>query len=245
MCSKIRISLFVFLLLSLPLFAQSETEPLQIPAASAQDSAFVASDIFLGIKIYYEDFTPEEAAVFKSAYTRKVYYVVCLINSLNHFVEKKITAVHIYENAMPNVSAFWLHRLKITSGVFQIKNPRAVRSIFYHEIGHVIFNNDLPQKEKDAFEKIFHNLKKDRKAIMAFREGRYLWDSQKDEKSDSLLSLIGHPQDSPSELFASALALSLILDDKTLRKLDKNVLKFLQPFAEKIKEIPQNFCGEW
>lgn len=79
--------------------------------------------------------------------------------------------------------------------LFLYPSPVPLRSVIFHEMGHALFDA-LAEREQENF-RVLWNDALENGIIDLFKEGTY----------PKNLFLLGHPEDDPSELFASALAI--------------------------------------
>lgn len=150
----------------------------------------VPPDSILGL---YGRFDPQ---TFHTAYDNDIVLAQRFIDSMNTTLDaaSRIDTLAV-DHAIENFgnAARTQHTIFISSSYFFLFNdPAIVRSVLMHEFGHIYFDQ-LPAERHAVLEQIWLALQ-ERALFYIFRDGEYSGNAK----------FGGHPDESPSELFASA-----------------------------------------
>ena len=145
------------------------------------------------ILVRYQKF---DSVSFYQRYFQRLEYASLLIDSLNRTLPDslRIDTLAIDYSLQDFGEAGRSRNIFVVSlGYFiAYDNPAVLRSIIFHEFGHIAFDR-LSGPSRQRFESLWFLLKRNA-LFYLFRDGEYSGNAK----------FGGHPEDSPSELFASA-----------------------------------------
>lgn len=194
------------------------------------------------VEVRFFGFAPEiEAQKFKTVHNSKICHLICRVSFFNQFVSQKLRLIDI-SNGYAEIGVWEPNHLKIGSYWFQVQpDSNSSRYDFIdvmlaHEFAHLIYN-DLSVVDKKYFEGLFHKLTAEERR--QFAEGPYLGKN---------FFFLGHPEDNPDELFASAFALSFGFSPLTINgEVEKETLLFVAPYVTQVNEELKKIklCRMW
>ena len=174
-----------------------------------------------------------DPGTFAVAYKREVGYVARLIDSLdsslpNDYRVDTLAIDHSFENI--GTAAIVGRSLYCSSSYFYVYNDTSVlRSIVFHEFGHVFYRT-LTAEQSRAVSQLWLDLLHP-PSLYLFRDGEYQHNGR----------IGGHPEDSPSELFASAF--NLFQNNAETIEIRSWLLPPSQrPFVDSLENLVHSVC---
>jgi len=200
-------------------------------------SGSFASQLDEEVRFRYTGFETEvRLEAFQMVYAFKQCHLICRVKNLNQYLPARlrVRVIEIDDSSPAAVNARLPNTLHIGSYWFQWDGGLNPASVFpnllaAHEMGHLLFDA-LPPESRQEFERLFHAVEPE-----AFAEGRSFPGHP-----------LGHPEDGPHELFASALAVYYGTGGTNrLSELDSRVGDFFRSYIEPLGIGDGEMCEMW